>query len=280
MKREISQVCVTPKDLDNGKRGIGFLALNVGLSYGNGHKIPTRRGLGRFQLLADALIEDVDIQRLASYQDGESSLLKNKDIKIKIPFIFLLFCSSATYALWHPKAYRYYHTNLNKLWEVYPHLAGQLFPRSIMPTAAFNLGNRVATKIHVDSQNCPFGWCTITALGDFDAAKGGHIVLWDLGVVLEFPAGACVCLPSALIAHSNIPIDESELRMSFTQYCSGEIFRHIENGFKTDGSLKISDPAIMAFRKEARKNRIKEGYTMFSKMEELMEGLGEKKKKN
>jgi hypothetical protein len=89
MKREISQVSLTPKDLDNGKRGNGFLALNVGLSYGNGHKIPTCRGLGRFQPLADALIEDVDIQRLASYQDGESNLLKNKGIKIKIPFVFL-----------------------------------------------------------------------------------------------------------------------------------------------------------------------------------------------
>jgi hypothetical protein len=139
-----------------------------------------------------------------------------------------------------------------------------------MPSAAFNLGKRVVTKIHVDTQNCPFGWCTITALGEFDATKGGHLVLWDLGLVLEFPAGACICLPSALIAHSNIPTDKSEVRMSFTQYCSGEIFRHIENGFRTDRNLENTDPAIMAFRKEERKRRIKEGYAMFSRMEDLM----------
>ncbi len=139
-----------------------------------------------------------------------------------------------------------------------------------MPSAAFNLGKQVVTKIHVDTQNCPFGWCTITALGEFDATKGGHLVLWDLGLVLEFPAGACVCLPSALIAHSNIPTDKSEVRMSFTQYCSGEIFRHIENGFRTDRNLENTDPAIMAFRKEERKRRIKEGYAMFSRMEDLM----------
>jgi hypothetical protein len=146
-----------------------------------------------------------------------------------------------------------------------------------MPSAAFNLGKRVATKIHVDTQNCPFGWCTITSLGEFDATKGGHLVLWDLGIVLEFPAGACICLPSALIAHSNIPTKENELRMSFTQYCSGEIFRHIENGFRTDRNLEKNDPAILAFRKQERKHRIKEGYAMFSKLEDLMKLRGDKR---
>jgi hypothetical protein len=177
---------------------------------------------------------------------------------------------SATYALWHPKAYKYYKTNLDKLWEVYPHLAQQLFPRSIMPTVAFNLGKQVATEPHIDSRNCPFGWCTITALGDFDASKGGHLILWDLELILEFPAGACVCLPSALITHSNIPTSAGEKRMSFTQYCPGEIFRHIENGFTTDRRLNITDPAILLFRKDARKSRIEEGFRMFSTIEDLM----------
>ena len=147
-----------------------------------------------------------------------------------------------------------------------------------MPSAAFNLGKRVSTKKHVDAQNCPFGWCTITALGNFNASKGGHIILWDLGLILEFPARACVCIPSALITHSNIPTSESEIRMSFTQYCSGEIFRHIENGFRTDKLLGIQDPAILAFRLNARKKRIDEGYKMFSKMEELMESRVGKEK--
>lgn len=138
-----------------------------------------------------------------------------------------------------------------------------------MPTVAFNLGNQVITKKHIDSQNCPFGWCTITALGDFDASKGGHLVLWDLGMVLEFPAGTCICLPSALITHSNIPIQEKETRMSFTQYCSGEVFRYIENAFRTDINMKKYDPAILSYRKNIRKNRIKESYKMFSKIDDL-----------
>lgn len=148
-----------------------------------------------------------------------------------------------------------------------------------MPTVAFNLGNKVVTKKHIDTQNCPFGWCTITALGDFDATKGGHIILWDLGIIIEFSAGACVCLPSALITHSNIPTGDGEVRMSFTQYCAGEIFRHIENGFRTDKNLEENDPAILLFRKEVRKTRIQDGYAMFSKIEDLMEASGRERMK-
>ena len=192
-----------------------------------------------------------------SYQRQQEQLL--------ITFLLL-----ATYALWHLKGYRYYKTNLDKLWEKYPHLAHLLFPRSIMPNVTFNLGNRVATTKHVDPQNCPFGWCIVTALGDFDATKGGHTILWELGVVLEFPAGACVCLPLAIITHSNITTDENKTRMSFTQYCSGEIFRHIENGFKTDKFLEHNDPTMLLYRKHLRKSRVKNGYAMFSTMRDLV----------
>ena len=176
------------------------------------------------------------------------------------------------YALWHPKAYQYYKTNLDKLREVHPELSYPLFPKSIMPTVAFNLGERVATKIHVDAMNCPFGWCIVTALGDFNSNQGGHLILWELGLVLEFPAGASICLPSAIITHSNIPTHESDRRMSFTQYCPGEIFRYIENGFRTDGKLEIEDPAIFLFRKNDRRKRLQEGYLMFSTVSDLIQG--------
>lgn len=148
-----------------------------------------------------------------------------------------------------------------------------------MPSVAFNLGNRVVTKKHVDSQNCPFGWCTITALGNFDASKGGHIILWDLGIIAEFPPGACICLPSALITHSNISTGDEEDRVSFTQYCCGEIFRYIENGFRTDKRLEKEDSAILLFRKEVRKTRVQNGYEMFSKIEELAKGSESKRMK-
>lgn len=271
MITEAEHVHFEADELKDVKRG-EFHALNIGLAYGNGHTKPTNRALGRFEDLAKKLLEDVDIQRLASYQDGmlcSRSSKKKNFVKKKT--------SLATYALWHPNAYRYYNTYLNKLGEVYPQLNLRLFPKSIMPSVAFNLGKRVATKKHVDSQNCPFGWCLITALGEFDATKGGHLILWDLGILIEFPAGACICLPSALITHSNIPTATNESRMSFTQYCGGEIFRHIENGFRTDKDLKKKDPAILLYRKEIRKRRIEDGYNMFSKIEDLMQSWGKKR---
>ncbi|KAF8969124.1 hypothetical protein BDZ97DRAFT_1654110, partial [Flammula alnicola] len=177
---------------------------------------------------------------------------------------------SASYALWHPKAYEYYKEELDKLWEGHPELDNPLFLRSIMPTVAFNIGRNVSTKKHVDPQNCPFGWCLVTALGKFNSKAGGHIILWELGVVLEFPAGACVCLPSAVVTHSNIPVASGETRASFTQYCSGELFRYIENGFLTDTVLKTKDPLLFAINRERRRTRLQNGYRMFSTVKELL----------
>jgi hypothetical protein len=139
-----------------------------------------------------------------------------------------------------------------------------------MPSVSFNLGNCITTKKHIDSQNCILAWCLVTALGNFNATKGGHLVLWELGLILEFPTGVCICLPSALITHSSIPTDESETRLSFTQYCPGEIFQFIENGFKTDRMLKLENPNLFSARAKARETRIEEGYAMFSKMQDLM----------
>jgi hypothetical protein len=89
-------------------------------------------------------------------------------------------------------------------------------------------------------------------------------------LILEFPTEVCICSPSALITHSNIPTNESETRLSFTQYYLGEIFQFIENGFKTDRMLKLENPDLFSVRAKARGTRIKEGYAMFSKMQDLM----------
>ena len=61
--------------------------------------------------------------------------------------------------------------------------------------------------------------------------------------------------------------------MSFTQYCSGEIFRYIENGFRTDRMIEEEDPAIFLFRKDRRKKRLQEGYLMFSTIADLIQGI-------
>ncbi len=184
----------------------------------------------------------------------------------------MLTLHTALFALWHPKGYTYYKSALDKLWDHDPKLSGPPFPRSILPTVAFNIGRSVCTTKHIDVQNCPFGWCCVTALGDFNSKKGGHMVLWELGLIIEFPPGACICLPSAIITHSNIPVGEGESRASFTQYCPGEIFRYVENNFQTDSYLRSLEPEKLTQQMEMRKTRLREGFAKFSKISELLGG--------
>ncbi|KAJ7916443.1 hypothetical protein B0H13DRAFT_1609392, partial [Mycena leptocephala] len=80
------------------------------------------------------------------------------------------------------------------------------FERSVFFCAAVNFGPNVWTFRHRDVLNLAFGWCAVQALSNSDATKGGHLVLWDLEMVVEFPALALILLPSATIAHSNVPV--------------------------------------------------------------------------
>jgi len=61
----------------------------------------------------------------------------------------------------------------------------------------------------MDFGNLPYGWCAITSLGPFDPKRGGHLVLWDLQLVIEFPPGSTILIPSAVLQHSNIPIHQN-----------------------------------------------------------------------
>ncbi|KAJ3744569.1 hypothetical protein EV360DRAFT_57546, partial [Lentinula raphanica] len=74
-----------------------------------------------------------------------------------------------------------------------------------------------------------YGWCTVTALGDFDYRLGGHMVLWGLKLVVELPPGWTMLLPSAYLCHSNTSLREGDTRYSITQYTAGGLFRVIDD---------------------------------------------------
>ncbi|KAK0435336.1 uncharacterized protein EV420DRAFT_1653282 [Desarmillaria tabescens] len=80
------------------------------------------------------------------------------------------------------------------------------FANSIFCACTFNFGPKTATFEHTDSGNLPFGWCSVTALGRFNPKQGGHLILWDLKLVIEFPPGSTILFPSAILRHSNTPI--------------------------------------------------------------------------
>lgn len=121
----------------------------------------------------------------------------------------------------------------------YPKLK-RIFPSTVFAAASYNLGPRTICFKHTDFGNIPFGWCSVTAFGDYDPTKGGHIILWDCHLVIEFPPGSTILLPSATITHSNVPISAHEMRFSFAQYTAGALVRWVDNGFQRSMDFKAS----------------------------------------
>jgi hypothetical protein len=117
--------------------------------------------------------------------------------------------------------------------------------------------------------NCPFGWCAIQALGNFNPKLGGHLILWELEMIVEFPPGALIFIPSATITHSNIPVAAGESRSSFTQYAQGGLFRYVDNGFRLQQQLERDDSLEYKRIMALKESRWKIGLGLFSKLEEL-----------
>lgn len=167
-----------------------------------------------------------------------------------------------TYA---PAVHKAYEDNMEELLKSDKSLERN-FPNSAFAATTVNFGPRTICYPHTDSGNISWGWCGITALGDFDPDFGGHLVLWDLKRVIRFPPGSTILLPSAIFMHSNVSIRENEKRYSVTQYSAGGLFRWVYNGFKTNIEFledHKDDDEIMDQREEDRKNRWEDALKMF-----------------
>ncbi|PPQ82874.1 LOW QUALITY PROTEIN: hypothetical protein CVT26_007551, partial [Gymnopilus dilepis] len=128
-----------------------------------------------------------------------------------------------------PKLYQYNIEHLTTLHERHPELK-HLFPSSVFAAASFNFGPCTTCRKHKDFQTYLLG--SVTALGNFDPRAGGHLVLWECKLVIEFPPGSTILLPSAIIAHSNTAVQKHERRYLFAQYTAGGLFRWVENDCK------------------------------------------------
>ncbi len=155
-------------------------------------------------------------------------LFNNQDFKRVTGFQGGLFRSFA------PDLAKEYSMVLDRLESSQPELKRN-FPNSDFATTTVNLGPHTVAIAHTDSANLAYGLCAVTALGDFNPDEGGHLVLWSLRVVIRFPPGSTLLFPSALVQHSNVPIQAGEQRYSITQYSAGSLFRWVRNGLCSDG---------------------------------------------
>lgn len=176
-----------------------------------------------------SLLSNVYIVRIAGFASGKYLC---PVFCCRYPHTYIL----AAFATWAPNLYAYYVDHLRPLHMKYPRLKRN-FVNSVFAAATFNFGPVTCTYPHRDPGNLPFGWCAITALGKFDPTRGGHLVLWDMHLIIEFPPGTTILIPSASIRHSNVAIQKGETRFSFTQYTAGGLFRWVDQGFQPTSSF-------------------------------------------
>lgn len=90
-------------------------------------------------------------------------------------------------------------------------------------------------------------------------------------MVIEFPHASTILIPSATITHSNVPVADGDLRTSFTQFCSGNLFRYVDNGYCTDAELFRKCREQYYASQELKSMRWPEGLKLYSNIKELLE---------
>jgi hypothetical protein len=91
-------------------------------------------------------------------------------------------------------------------------------------TVTFNLEGSIRTLPHKDTQNLPWGWCVATSLGTYNPTKGGHLILWELGIVVEVPPYSTIMIPLVILTLFNNTIQEGEKGWSIVHYNSSGLF--------------------------------------------------------
>ncbi|KAJ7715458.1 hypothetical protein B0H16DRAFT_1339771, partial [Mycena metata] len=221
------------------------LPVRDGVSFGGGQKKPGNLCHSRFmRRLIRRLLRNKSIRRIAGFQ-------------------------SMGLALYAPKLYRYYCKVLHALFRNHPKLI-HTFPNSIFPAITLNCGDAVTFE-HCDILNCVHGLCGITSGGHYDHVLGGHLYLRQLRLIIQFPSGATILIPSGCLDHGNPPIQPNETRYSITQYAAGGLFRWAAYGFQSAKSL-LAQPGGQDVKDAfdgVPGSRWKWGLNLFSKHDEL-----------
>ncbi|KAF6757116.1 hypothetical protein DFP72DRAFT_809628, partial [Ephemerocybe angulata] len=134
------------------------------------------------------------------------------------------------FAFLYPKMFCKYSTELDALFDKQPELICN-FSNSVFPCASFNCGPASVSFPHHDFNNLLFGLCALTLLGSFDYTSGGHLILFELKLVIEFPPGTTAFIPLSAFKYGNTSIQHGETQLSIAQYGASGLFRWIAYGF-------------------------------------------------
>ncbi|KAJ7431724.1 hypothetical protein FB451DRAFT_1381385 [Mycena latifolia] len=231
---------------DSKHRRGKYTVLTSGVSFGGGQKRPGN------------LVNSPQRQKLINY------LLRNKSLRR------LAGVQSNGLARYAPKLWRYYVDTLRLLFQHHEGLQHN-FSNSVFPTATFNLPPGAVTDEHIDFNNLIHGLCGITSGGNFNHKKGGQMYMKQLKLVIDFPSGSSMLIPSAFVDHGNTPIREGESRFSLTQYAAGGLFWWVKYGFRSAKSLLASagGAALVASFDGVPGSRWEWAMNLFSKQDEL-----------
>ncbi|KAJ7363032.1 hypothetical protein DFH08DRAFT_951238 [Mycena albidolilacea] len=101
------------------------------------------------------------------------------------PFQRIAGFTNAMFQCYAPDLHGHYHSTLDALHRWNKNLKRNfLSTASVFAAATFNFGPATVTLPHLDFTNLAWGWCAITALGNFNPDKGGHLILWDLKLII------------------------------------------------------------------------------------------------
>lgn len=168
---------------------------------------------------------------------------------------------------YQPLAWARSKTTLQKICAEHPRLEAGRLKNTSFASSTVNIG-RSCTFLHRDSLNKPFHFCAVLALGHFPHESVGQIILWELGVVVDFPPGTVALLPSADITHGNTALGESDGRTSITWYTAGSLFQYSDAGMGTQGELDLHPEKKEEYQRRVR-DRTDEALRLFVKVDDL-----------
>ncbi|KAF7799733.1 hypothetical protein EIP86_010975 [Pleurotus ostreatoroseus] len=245
-------------------RRSGFRTATAGVSYGGGQKVRFSNSDPYCTKLMYGLEEPGFLKHTPHNQHVLDNYFANPHVQRALGF------GSSAFAYIAPDMFAYYRDTMKALHSNNPKLR-RFYKGTIFPVVTVNFGPQAISVKHKDHNNLADGLCWILANGDYDPTRGGHLVLWELGLVIEFPPGSSVLIPSAVIAHGNVAIQPGEVRTSMTQYAAGGLFRWVEYGFKTEPNFKKAEPKRARKVMEERPTRWRESIKLFPKYKNLAE---------